>query len=212
MEVTPSTHLRWLSSQGFNYVNSINRTQNTPDIEVSDKSRIKLTNITCWSSVFSPQLHYYIPDVSPAITWTIVSATWRPPREYTAASQWTCSSRDSCLTTSSPSTSRPSWPSACPGCPSGWTTSRPRPGWPSPSRPCWPCPPPPPASTAPSPPWLTPKPSTCGTTFACRSCSSPCWSTLSSIMLPGRLNILYFGSFGVGHILKLENVQLMGQF
>ena len=157
MEVTPSTHLRWLSSQGFNYVNSINRTQNTPDIEVSDKSRIKQTNITCWSSVFSPQLHYYIPDVSPAITWTIVSATWRLPREYTAASQWTCSSRDRCLTMSSPSIFQPSWSSVCPGCPSGWTTSRPRPGWPSPSRPCWPCPPPRPASTTPCLPWLTPR-------------------------------------------------------
>ena len=60
---------------------------------------------------------------------------------------WICSLKDSFHTTSSPFMFRLSWSSACPGCPSGWTTSRPRPGWRSPSPRCSPCPPPPPPST-----------------------------------------------------------------
>ena len=87
----------------------------------------------------------------------LFSATWRLPRVCTPASQWTWCSRGSSATTCSPSTSRPSWRSACPGCPSGWTTSPPRPGWRSPSPRCSPCPPPPPPSTAPCPPLPTPR-------------------------------------------------------
>ena len=93
-----------------------------------------------------------------AFTKTFFSSVmWRLPQGSIPVLVWTCSLRDSFHTTSSPFMFRHLWSSASPGCPSGWTTSQPPPGWRSPSPRCSPCPPPPPPLTALCPPWPTPR-------------------------------------------------------
>ena len=83
------------------------------------------------------------------IPFYLCSVMFRQPLGSIPVSVWICSLRDSFHTTSSPFMFRLSWSSACPGCPSGLITSRPRPGWRSPSPRCSPCQPPHPPSTPP---------------------------------------------------------------
>ena len=105
----------------------------------------------------------------------------------TVVSKWTWCLRESCRSTSWPSTSLASWSCWCPGSPSGWTTRRCQPGWPWGWPPCWPCPPPWARSRGVCPQWPTPRLSTSGQASASSSSSVLFLNMLSSTMHRGDL-------------------------
>ena len=102
-------------------------------------------------------------------------------------SKWTWCLRESCRSTSWPSTSLASWSSWCPGSPSGWTTRRCQPGWPWGWPPCWPCPPPWARSRGVCPQWRTPRRSTSGQASVSSSSSVLFLNMLLSTMHRGEL-------------------------
>ena len=134
----------------------------------------------------------------------------------TVVSKWTWCLRESCRSTSWPSTSLASWSCWCPGSPSGWTTRRCQPGWPWGWPPCWPCQPPRPAYRTPFPLWPTPRPSTSGPESASSSSLVPSLNMPLSTMPPGkeqRFQLLgpYFPQTIVRQIFRVGSVTFQFQ-